>query len=177
MRLNSSLFDNDNRAGFTGGVQVEFTVPVINLGFDASVMYVHRVSNSAQKTATSLPADDENALNSSSLRKRDYIEIPVNFKYKLGLPVVGKIISPYFFTGPSFAFLASKRAINAAYKNKSFDCAWNFGIGVELIQHLQIGASYGVGLGKSVKYIGLDPNANPIEGKNNYWTVTAAWLF
>jgi len=73
MRLNSSLFDNDNRAGFTGGVQVEFTVPVINLGFDASVMYVHRVSNSAQKTATSLPAADENALNSSSLRKRDYI--------------------------------------------------------------------------------------------------------
>ena len=54
MRLNSSLFDNDNRAGFTGGVQVEFTVPVINLGFDASVMYVHRVSNSAQKTATLL---------------------------------------------------------------------------------------------------------------------------
>ena len=91
--------------------------------------------------------------------------------------MVGKIISPYFFTGPSFAFLASKRAINAAYKNKSFDCAWNFGVGVELIQHLQIGASYGVGLGKSVKYIGLDPNANPIEGKNNYWTVTAAWLF
>ena len=37
MRLNSSLFDNDNRAGFTGGVQVEFTVPVINLGFDAGV--------------------------------------------------------------------------------------------------------------------------------------------
>ena len=177
MRLNSSLFDNDNRAGFTGGVQVEFTVPVINLGFDASVMYVHRVSNSAQKTATSLPADDQNALNSSSLRKRDYIEIPVNFKYKLGLPVVGKIISPYFFTGPSFAFLASKRAINATYKNKSFDYAWNFGVDVELIQHLQIGASYGVGLGKSVKYIGLDPNANPIEGKNNYWTVTAAWLF
>ena len=76
MRLNSSLFDNDNRAGFTGGVQVEFTVPVINLGFDASVMYVHRVSNSAQKTATSLPADDQNALNSSSLPQMRLYRIP-----------------------------------------------------------------------------------------------------
>lgn len=177
MRLNSSLFENDNRAGFTGGVQVEFTVPVINLGFDASVMYVHRVSNSTKKGAYAPSADDQAALESSSLRKRDYIEIPVNFKYKLGLPVVGKIISPYFFTGPSFAFLASKRDINAAYKNKAFDCAWNFGVGIELIQHLQVGASYGFGLGKSVKYIGVDPNATPIEGKNNYWTVTAAWLF
>ncbi|MDE5631286.1 MAG: hypothetical protein K2I54_00510, partial [Muribaculaceae bacterium] len=46
MRLNKSVFDNDNRAGFTGGVQMEFNFPLVNVGFDLSVMYVHRVSNS-----------------------------------------------------------------------------------------------------------------------------------
>ena len=56
MRLNKSVFDNDNRAGFTGGVEAEYTIPVINLALDLSVMYVHRVSNSAvDPTAIQLP--------------------------------------------------------------------------------------------------------------------------
>ena len=74
-------------------------------------------------------ADTDAALESGRLRNRDYIEIPLNFKYKLGLPVVGKIITPYVFTGPSVAFLTSKKAITEAYKNKSVDVAWNFGLG------------------------------------------------
>ena len=35
------------------------------------------------------------------------IEIPVNLKYKFGLPVVGSLVSPYIVTGPSFAFKVS----------------------------------------------------------------------
>ena len=42
MRFDKSVFNSENRAGFTGGLMCEFTVPVINLGFDLSVMYVHR---------------------------------------------------------------------------------------------------------------------------------------
>ena len=52
--------------------------------------------------------------------------------------------------------------------------AWNFGVGVQLFQHLQIGASYVLGITKAVKYV---QDAAGIDGKNNYWTVTAAWLF
>lgn len=164
LRFDKSAFDSDNRAGFTGGLQVEFTAPIINLGFDASVMYVHRVSN--PKIA-----------NMSGDFTKDYIEIPVNLKYKLGLPVVGKIISPYIFTGPSFAFLTSKKAINEFVESKTMDVAWNFGLGIQLFSHLQIGASYGLGMTKALKAVGqLDQSAD-IEGKNKYWTVTAAWLF
>lgn len=176
MRLNKSAFDTDNRAGFTGGVQAEFTIPVINLGFDLSVMYVHRVSDTTLKTGN---ADAEDALLSANgrLKNRDYIELPLNFKYKIGLPVVGKVFTPYVFTGPSVSFLCSKKAINNAYENKSVDVAWNFGLGVQLFTHLQVSASYGLGMNKTVKYISNDIDATPISGKNNYWTVTAAWLF
>lgn len=178
MHLDKTAFSNDNRAGFTGGVMCEFTVPVVNLGFDLSVMYVHRISQSAtSSTTTGANADTDALLNSSRLKNRDYIEIPLNLKYKLGLPVIGKVFTPYVFTGPSFSVLTSKRAITNAYKNKAFDVAWNVGLGVQLINHLQIGASYGIGLNKTVEYLGLDKKTAPIEGKNNYWTVTAAWLF
>lgn len=179
MRLNSSAFDNDNRAGFTGGVMAEFTVPVVNLAFDLSVMYVHRVNSSDPKNASGVSAEDAALLGADKFKKRDYIELPLNFKYKIGLPVIGKVFSPYIFTGPSFAFLASKKEITAAYENKAFDVAWNFGIGLQFFTHLQIGASYGLGITKSLKYInplGITAGT-PIEGKNKYWTVTAAWLF
>lgn len=173
LRLNKDIFNNDNRAGFTGGVQMEFTVPIVNIGFDLSVMYVHRVSSSV--------ADKGNTtgewVNSSRLKNRDYIEIPLNFKYKIGLPVIGKVFTPYLFTGPSLSVLTSKSAINDAFKNKKFDVAWNFGVGVQLINHLQIGASYGLGLTKTIETLSSYQGSDPIDGKNKYWTVTAAWLF
>jgi len=174
MRLDKSIFNNDNRAGFTGGLTCEFTVPVVGIAFDLSLMYVHRVSNS--ESLNSDP-DNQGLVTSSRFKSRDYLEIPINFKYKIGLPLIGKIVTPYVFTGPSFAVLTSKRAITAAYKNKAFDAAWNFGLGLELFSHLQVAASYGVGLNKTVEFIGISNSTNPIEGKNNYWTVTAAWLF
>lgn len=165
----NDLTNSDNRAGFTGGLTTEFTVPVVGIGFDASVMYVHRGKN--------LP-DDITKLGDKSLYSTDYIEIPINLKYKIGLPVVGKIITPYLFTGPSFAFLTSKKEINEFLKNKSCDVAWNFGLGVELLSHLQIGASYGIGITKEVEStVKIGSSGSIIEGKNKYWTVTAAYLF
>lgn len=163
-------FSSSNRAGFTGGITAEFTVPVIGVGCDLSVMYVHRVNN-----VTSTNSDFKS-------NKKDYIEIPLHFKYKFGLPVIGKVFTPYVFTGPAISFLTSKKAISEAYKCKAYDLAWNFGVGVQLVSHLQIGASYGLGLTNSYKAESVDgSNINPIQVvknlKNNYWTVTAAWLF
>lgn len=178
MRLNSSVFENDNRAGFTGGVMAEFTIPVVNLAFDLSVMYVHRVSNSTAFNTADVGVEEEALLNADGFKKRDYIEIPLNFKYKFGLPIVGKVLSPYIFTGPSFGILASKRAITNAYESKAFDVAWNFGVGLQLFTHLQVGASYGLGMTKTLEYVNpLGVTATPIDGKNNCWTITAAWLF
>lgn len=173
--IGNDIKNSDNRAGITAGLQIEFTVPIVNLGFDASVMYVHR-----SKIDAPIADQGNTTVDAAGATKKiggDYIEVPVNFKYKLGLPVVGKIITPYVFTGPSFAFLTSKQAISDAIQNKKVDIAWNFGLGIQLIQHLQIGASYGVGLTKTVEKVSGWTGTEPIDGKNNYWTVTAAWLF
>lgn len=42
MKFNEDLFSSDNTTGFTGGAMLEFTVPVVGIGVDASVMYVRR---------------------------------------------------------------------------------------------------------------------------------------
>ena len=179
LHMSDKIFDSDNRLGMNAGLQAEFMIPMLGFGFDASVMYVHRSS----KAFASDDAADYTKISS------DYIEIPVNLKYKFSLPVVGKIIAPYVFTGPSFAFRTSKSAINEFVRSKKSDIAWNFGIGLQLIKHLQIGASYGLGLSKAYDltetYYELYPDGmttvtpgkTDVKGKNRFWTVTAAWLF
>ena len=48
-------------------------------------------------------------------------DIPLHVKYKIGLPIVGKVLSPYVFTGPCFAVRASKAEIVEGAKAKSAD--------------------------------------------------------
>ncbi len=173
MKFDKDVFSGDNRAGFTAGLMAEINIPIVGLGFDISAMYVHRVS-----AATGDANNLSSVLNNSNFRKRDYIEIPIHLKYKIGLPIVGNFVSPYLFTGPSFSVLASKKAIVDGYKNRAVDVAWNFGVGVELFSHLQVGASYGLGMNKTIKATGIGGiNATDLDAKSNYWTITAAWLF
>lgn len=163
LHFNEKTFESDNRTGFNAGLQAEFTVPVIGIGFDASLMYVRRNA-------------DLNLDNNMVNKHSDYFEIPVNVKWKMGIPVIQKLVKPYIFTGPSFAFLTSKRAISDAYKYKTVDTSWNVGLGLEFISHLQVAAYYGFGLNNSmIKLPGVQSAA--IEGKTHCWTVTAAWLF
>lgn len=171
LKFSEDVISSDNRAGFTGGLMLEVMLPIANLGVDASVMYVHR-------SVDVLAADDGTYQKVISDKSRDYIEVPINLKWKIGMPIVGNIVTPYLFTGPSFSFLTSKKAIAEAYKNKSFDMAWNFGFGVQVLGKIQVGASYGLGLTKAVQAT-IDDEINPvnIEGKNRYWTITAAYLF
>ena len=154
----------DNHTGWTVGVMADFTLPVLGLGVDASLMYANRKSALADKNLS-------------------FIDIPINLKWKINVPVVAKIVKPYIFTGPSFAFLANKDAIVDAWEHQTVDVDWNLGIGVELFSQLQIGASYGWGLTNTFKladkYAGTEIGAglSEIEGKSNCWTITAAYLF
>lgn len=160
LKFNENVLNSSNRAGFTAGVMAEFTVPVIGVGGDASVMYARR---SFEATVN----DKSESFN------RDYINIPVNLKYKIQIPVVSKIITPFITTGPDFSILVSKKNIENAWNNKKFDTAWTVGAGVQLVNHLQIAATYGWGLSKSSS---ADSNV-ALYGKNRCWTVTAAYLF
>ncbi len=155
LSFDKEVLNSDNRTGFTGGIMAEFTAPIIGIGMDASVLYANR----------SIEFGDEH-------KTRSYIDIPLNLKYKLGLPGIGKIVAPFVTTGPDFSFLCSKKNIENSIKNKSFDFAWNFGLGVQLFNHLQVAANYGLGISNSVS-----GNDAMYDSKNRTWTVTAAWLF
>lgn len=166
LSFDKSTFDSDNRAGFTGGVMVEFTVPVVNLGFDASVLYAQRSVDIYNNDGSVSDTDH-----------RGYIDIPVNFKWKMSILGTGKIISPFLTTGPDFSFLCSKQNFKDAWESRKFDFAWNVGAGVQLFNKLQVAASYGFGLTNSTNALHGSNVIKDFKGKNRSWTITLAYLF
>lgn len=162
LHFNRSVFDSDNRAGFTGGLMCEFTVPLIGVGMDLSAMYVRR----------SVRFMIDKQLSGDT---RDYIAIPLNLKWKFKLPLV----RPFLTTGPELAILTSGRKVDNRWNNRRREWAWNFGAGLEILGHLQVAASYGIGISKSLT--GQTPDGgssyDAYNAKARVWTVTAAYLF
>ncbi len=161
LKWDKDIVSKDNRAGFTGGLMLEAGLPVVGLGLDLSLLYTHR-ENDLYLEETKL--------------KRDYLDIPLNVKYKIQIPVLSKIISPFVSTGPDFALLLGDTD-KVDFKTRQWNISWNVGFGAELFRKVQIHANYGIGITKAFKYLGKDVNSTPVEGKDNYWTITAAYLF
>lgn len=175
LSFNKSTFDSDNRAGFTGGVMMEFTVPVVNLGFDASVLYAQRAIDVPVYSSTG-------GVVNYDTDHRGYIDIPVNFKWKIGIFGLDKIVAPFITTGPDFSFLCSKQNFKDAVDSRKFDFAWNVGAGVQLLNKIQVAASYGFGLTNSSTALhGSDALEDlkdlNFKGKNRSWTITLAYMF
>lgn len=188
LKFNKDVVNSDNSCGWTAGVMADFTVPIIGVGCDVSLMY-SRMNNSSDVTGL-LPAVQNPGLtgaaeatssSSNNLYGKNFLEIPINLKYKLTLPAISRLVKPYVFTGPSFAFRLDKSSISEIYDLKSKSCQinWNVGLGVELVNHVQVGASYGFGINNIVEPLAKDKIniTSDIKAKNNYWTISAAYLF
>ena len=170
LKFNENAFDSDNRSGFTGGVMMQFVAPIINIGFDASLMYTHR--------STKVMADFGDPEDNSTVNiGRDYIELPINFRWNIGLPLVGKFVTPFLTTGPDFSFLISSKNVKDAWNNRTFDFAWNFGFGLKIVNKVELAASYGLGINNSASGDTSLYGPVGVDAKNRFWTVTAAWLF
>ena len=136
----------DNRTGFFAGVSGEFTLPIIPLGFEASVLYDRRTVLDFNDDATG-----------TKNKALEYIAIPINIKYSVGL---GSVANVYAATGPQFSFNIGGKKLwdNPAfsYDLKKSEFYWNVGAGVRLFNHLQIGYTYNIALGNTAE---LSPKA------------------
>lgn len=163
VHLNSDILKTDNVTGFQIGPMMEATVPLIGVGMDIAVLYSQKGTGVALTDGVSADV------------KTDYIDVPLNLKWKFGLPIV----KCYFAAGPYVGFRIGGDKVWDIPGNvvgqveaKSFGAGLNFGAGVELISHLQVGINYTLGLTDNYSVKKLDLNA-----KNRGWGVTAAFLF
>ena len=159
VHFNKDIVGKDNVTGFNIGPMIEVTAPVMGIGFDAAILY-------SQKGIGGKNEDE---------MKNDYIDVPINLKWKFGLP----IIKGYIAAGPYVGFRVGgdklwdiPGSVGDQLKAKTFNAGVNIGAGIELIKHLQVGFNYALGLTEDYSASKLELN-----GKNRGWSITVAILF
>lgn len=160
VHFNKKVIGKDNVTGFNIGPMMEVMAPVMGIGFDAALLY-------SQKGI---------GLKSEKDVKNDYIDVPVNLKWKFGLPLV----KGYLAAGPYVSFRVGGDKYSHVHgsdvgprlKAEGVNAGVNLGAGVELVRHLQVGFNYTLGL--TDDYVDAEREWN---GKNRGWSVMAAILF
>ncbi|MBQ7822709.1 MAG: PorT family protein [Bacteroidaceae bacterium] len=155
--------DISSKTGITAGILCEYISPWHGLGFDVALMYESRRANWEKDIDISYDNDKINVKN------MEYINIPVNLKWKYSLP----IIAVFATAGPQFSFLADKSIVSGRtteIKRNSVEVGFNLGLGIELFKALQISAGH---------YWATNPilETSIGEWKARTWTVGAAYLF
>lgn len=156
--------DVSNRAGFFIGPTAKFTLPIVGLGLDASVLY-------DQREAKLNDTDDK--------IKQQAINIPINLRYDIGL---GSLAAVYLAAGPQFGFNIGDKHQSlyddvAEWKLNDSNFSVNVGLGVMLLGHLQVGANYNIVCGKTGEVTVIDGVEEAFRGRSNTWQISAAYYF
>ncbi len=171
MSVSSEVLQSDNHTGWYAGAKAVFTIPVIGLGIDGSLVYSQR--------QLSLETEDELTNESTGeLKTVRSLAIPINLRYTFGFSSVAGI---YVATGPQFNINIGNKAwddIKGATL-RSTDLSWNIGAGVKLLSHLEIGAAYNIPLGKTAEYSSVSDlkGVNYSDIKTKTWQVSATYYF
>ena len=166
LNLTSLSLDNStaekgisNKSGFYIGPTAKFTLPIVGLGVDASILYDQRQAK--------VKATDESI-------KMQTIQIPINARYSFGL---GDIASIFLFAGPQFGFNVGSKDKKYNVGDLSFKSAQisgNVGIGAMFINHLQVNVNYNFALSKSAE---ISYGGNNVKAKGNAWQIGVAYYF
>ena len=169
VRLNSSVFDGSNRAGFHVGPALEFTLPLGWLGLEISALY------DTYKVAMEGVDENGNLTKPSSTLR--YVDVPLNVNAGFGLGSFAKI---FISTGPQIAFsLGDSKILDYKYDLKNSLFSWNAGLNVRLFKHYQVGYTYNVGIGNTAELSAKDVNPLKLSEKlkNSTHKITLSYYF
>ncbi len=163
VKFDEDIFSSDNVTGFHVGPSLEAMFAKGGLGFDVAVLYSQIGFNS--------DAGDV---------KNDYLEVPVNLKFKFGTPIV----NPYLSAGPYIAFRVAGdetwdmnvSGVEQQIEAQSFGAGLNFGAGADLFKFLQVGVTYTLGLTDDYKTL-VSGDSGDNNGKSRTWKISAAIYF
>lgn len=170
MSFSKDVFDSDNKTGFYVGPTIKLSLP-LGFGLDIAALYDQRstdVKTDAKPSGTTVAvyAGDEKITQKS-------IQIPVNLRYNIGLAASAGI---YLAAGPQFGFPVGDKVYNTKvgeYRLKDANLSINFGAGVYLVKHLEVGFTYNLAAGKSGEF----KNWDDVDTHNNAWQIGAAIYF
>ena len=174
MSISKDVFDSKNKVGFFVGPTLKLSLPM-GFGADIAALYDERSANvefeSSSTSYSVLP--DEYQSSSNETIKQKSIQVPVNLRYNIGLSSMAGI---YLAVGPQFGFPVADKVFKTEfgeYRLKDANLSVNFGAGLTLMGHLEVGFTYNLAAGKSGEFT----NLKDIDTHNNAWQISAAYYF
>jgi len=166
LSISEDVVSSSNRCGFFVGPTVKFSLPIVGLGVDGSVLYEQKSSKVS------------NGVSEETI-KQQQLAIPINVRYGVGL---GDMANIFLFTGPQFAFNLGDKTTSlwsnvSQWTAKSSNFSWNVGLGVTVISHIQVTANYNIACGKTGEATVLNTAGKAFTGKSNTWQIGLAYFF
>ena len=172
MSLNKDVIKSDNQTGFYVGPTVKISLP-LSFGLDIAALYDQRSADVETGTSAASGSCQTTPATGTEKITQKTLNIPVNLRYNIGL---GGSAGIYLAAGPQFGFPVGDKVYNTKvgeYRLKDANLSINFGAGVYLLKHLEIGFTYNLAAGKSGEFSGW----NDVDTHNNAWQIGAAIYF
>lgn len=180
MSFNKDLFNSDNKTGFFVGPSLKISLPV-GFGVDIAALYDERsadVNSDGQRATVMAFSEDRTSEggsngNGNETIKQKSLQIPLNLRYNIGLSSMAGL---YLAAGPQFGFPVSDKVFKTEfgeYRLKDANLSINFGAGLYLMGHLEVGFTYNLAAGKSGEF----KDWNDVDTHNHAWQISAAYYF
>lgn len=171
----SDLTSVDGKAGWFVGPMAKFTIPLIGLGVEANLFYSQATSEVAETTIT-----------------KQSIDLPVFLRYELSIPPLNKFIEPFVSVGPQWSWnigdknfdiknMEDLTAEASQYSLRKSTLSLNLGLGVVILNHLQVYANYNWAMGNTSSYTSVKNAAgaalDAVKSRTNTWQVSLAYIF
>jgi hypothetical protein len=169
MSFSKDIVSSDNKTGFFVGPTLKISLPM-GFGADIAALYDER---SADVTGVSSNTGATSSTATTETIKQKTLQIPVNLRYNIGLSSMAGI---YLAAGPQFGFPVADKVVDTKvgeYRLKDANLSINFGAGLTLMGHLEVGFTYNLAAGKSGEF----KDWNDVDTHNNAWQISAAYFF
>ncbi|MDE6298805.1 MAG: PorT family protein [Muribaculaceae bacterium] len=149
-----------NRSGFSGGLLLEWQMERNGFAPDIAVLYTRYNTRIAENGGTPKSFG------------RNFIEVPLHLKYKFYISKTNNLVAPMVYTGPSLLFRLG-HSDATPLSTKAVQPGWDVGIGLDIVNFIQITGGYRFGLGNAVKTCAA-PDANL---RTDGWNIAANLIF
>lgn len=154
---------------FSAGVLGELMIPGIGFGIGMGVNYAMHSAKLDLGAHEVWAADGYGDV----AFKLHSIEVPVQLRFKwTRMDGVEDYIAPFAFAGPIFQFHVAQSDC-PAIEHPVGSVALQFGIGAEIIRHIQVSGSYIFNPTYEIRTVKLDN----LSARNSGWNVNVTYLF
>jgi opacity protein-like surface antigen len=173
MSFSEDVFKSENKTGFFVGPTLKISLPM-GFGVDIAALYDERSADVSGGLVKTEGGDDMLVYNTQSETiKQKSLQVPVNLRYNIGFSSMAGI---YLAAGPQFGFPVADKVFETKvgeYRLKDANLSINFGAGLTLMGHLEVGFTYNLAAGKSGEF----RNWDDVDTHNNAWQISAAYYF